>query len=228
MNPSQKAGANEFKYSRDVYVVEFEDIISKIICCYKMMLRSGVGFPNNENIIRDELYLHYLNDNNIRKQLDLLPYFFDRETPEDHSQGRVDIRVITSDVFQDTAAYYIIECKRLNACNPNGISGLNAEYIRNGISRFTSAIYSTHYKVNGMIGFIVQAINIFENIDAINVLLKRKEFSTGNLIQHLAFHPLRDDFKYSFRSLHKTDSGDYITLYHLMLDLSENIAIDKV
>lgn len=58
-------------------------------------------------------------------------------------------------LFINDDVYYIIECKRLDINNLNGISGLNGEYILEGICCFVFLKYLCYYKINGMIVFIV-------------------------------------------------------------------------
>lgn len=213
--------ASSYDYNGIFYNAEFEDILSKVITCYNLMLADNVSLSNDENAIRDVLLINYLKDNPIRKKIKLTDYLFDREVPEDRSLGRTDIKIQTLNTFQDTSAYFIIECKRLDATNLSGISGLNAKYIENGICRFASSSYSTHYKTNGMIGFVVQPLNISQNTEAINQLL-RIEFKQANTAQELLFRKIVPGFDFSYCSMHSVDEN-IIVLYHLMFDFSKNI-----
>ncbi|MBE9597864.1 hypothetical protein [Pedobacter sp. MC2016-24] len=184
------------------------------------MLEDNVVLSNNENRIRDVLYLNYLNENSVRNKIKLKNYYFDREILEDETNGRTDIRVLSPYSFEDTKAYYILECKRLNAINPDGKSGLNSEYTNNGICRFASKTYSTYYKTNGMIGFVVEEIDIHQNTASINKLLK--SCTQSNTSQVLKFREIIPDFEYTYCSSHDLN-GDNILLYHLMLDFSKHI-----
>ena len=220
----EKLDSTKYQFSSTVYNKEFGNILSKIISCYKLMLDNNVILVNDENKIRDVLLIDYLKNNQMRNKLGLTDYLFDKEVPEDTTTGRTDIKIQTQNTFKDTRAYYIIECKRLDAINQKGISGLNAEYIKNGIYRFTSGLYSTFYKTNGMIGLIIASMDIDNNVLDINTLL-RNSFSQINTIQELQKRPLRNDFDFSFCSLHKTNpTNKSITLYHLMFDFSSNIS----
>ena len=143
--------AASYNYSPIFYNREFEDVVSKIIICYRMMISSDIAVEDDENKIRDVILKNYLRNNVIRNQLKLTKYLFDREVPEDNDLGRTDIKIQTRNTFQDTKAYYIIECKRLDAQNQNGTTGLNAKYISNGICRFVSEKYSNYKKTCGMI-----------------------------------------------------------------------------
>lgn len=213
--------ASGYDYNGIFYNAEFEEILSKIITCYNLMLSDNVLLTNDENAIRDVLLINYLKDNPTRKKIKLTDYLFDREVPEDRSLGRTDIKIQTLNTFQDTSAYYIIECKRLDATNSNGTTGLNAKYIENGICRFESNSYSTHYKTNGMIGFVVEELDINENVSSINNLISTN-FSKANTTQDLQYRKIVNDFEYSYCSCHKADENN-VVLYHLMFDFSENI-----
>lgn len=148
--------ASGYDYNDPFYNAEFEGLLAKIVVCYNLMISDNVNLNNDENIIRDALLTKYLKNNLVRRNVGLLDFLFDREVPEDNTIGRTDIKIQTVNTFQDTSAYYIIECKRLDAINTKGKTGLNAKYIQNGIYRFTSNNYSTYNKTNGMIGFLVQ------------------------------------------------------------------------
>ena len=214
--------ASKFIYNKVFYNSEFEDIMSQIIRCYNLMRLNNCSLQNNENTIRNEIVNNYLCNNDIRRNMIGTNYLFLREIPTNDDTGRVDIYVSTQNTFQDTGAYYTIECKRLDAKNQNGTTGLNAEYIQNGISRFTSQKYTTHNDVAGMIGFVVEKINIHQNINAINTLLCR-HFSNIDTEQNLKYKEIIPEFEYSYSSKHKI-GGNLKIIYHLMFDFSKNIA----
>jgi len=213
--------ASGYEHNGIFYNSEFEDILSKIIICYNLMLADKISLTNDENAIRNMLYLNYLNNDAVRKYVGLQYYYFDRETQEDRTVGRTDIRILTANSFFETAAYYIIECKRLDATNPNGTTGLNAKYIENGISRFTSILYSTHYKTNGMIGFIVESIDINQNVSLINNLLATN-FRDRNTTQDIQYREISAGFNFSYCSCHNVE-GNNVVLYHLMFDFSKQV-----
>ena len=210
--------ASTYGHSTIFYNAEFEELLSKIIACYNLMLTDNVSLSNDENSIRDVLLINYLNDNSVRRRVELTDYLFNREVPESITIGRTDIKIETQNTFQDTDAYYTIECKRLDASNTKGATGLNAKYIQKGISRFVSKTYSSHYKTNGMIGFIVQPMDINKNIEAMNGLLK----GSANTTRELFNYNIVSDFYYSYCSTHSFD-GDEILIYHLMFDFSKHI-----
>ena len=221
-NPLNPAAFTESANFRDS---EFQDILIKIVCCYKMMLSDKVRIANNENLIRDELLIKYLKNNEIRNKIQLTKYLFDREVPEDNTAGRTDIKVQTINTFSDQSAYYIIECKRLDNQNINGTTGLNAKYIENGIMRFVKLKYSTNNNLNGLIGFIVGSLDIQKNIENINKLLET-HFADANTKTKLTVACFIQHFDHSYFSIHKRKKDKQnIKLYHLMLDFSENIKV---
>lgn len=214
--------ASGFGHSISFYNAEFEDVFSKIITCYHLMLDDKVSLVNDENEIRNILLVNYLKDNDIRNKIGLTDYLFDREVPEDRTIGRTDIKIQTANTFTDTNAYYIIECKRLDSVNADGKTGLNAKYVENGVCRFTSKYYSCHYKINGMIGFVVEPIDMSNNIKSINNLLTVTFATVTNTIDKLYTKKIHNDFEHSYCSTHKTNENT-VLIYHLMFDFSKNI-----
>lgn len=212
--------ASDFQYNGVFYNTEFENILLKVVLCYKHMITDNVRLPNNENLIRDHMLYNYLKKKWFKEQYGFnATYLFDAELPE--NAGRVDIRIVPINPFIMDEAYYIIECKRLNAENQNGRTGLNAEYISEGICRFTSEKYSCYYKTNGMIGFVVQPFDIDRNVDSINALLN-KIFTYTRTVQPLTKVNIATGFDFSYYSTHTCNTGNLI-IYHLMLDFSNNI-----
>lgn len=214
-----------FQYKIEPYELEFEKILTGITACYKMMINDNVSVPSNdENKIRDILLLNYLKKRDIKNNLNLTNYRFDREIPEDTTKGRVDIRIISKNDFEIDAAYYVIECKRLDNHKPTGTSGLNGKYINEGIMRFVfvTEYYSSYYGINGMIGFIVEQMNIADNVNSINRLLNSK-FPSVNTKKKLTPVDFIKDFKHSYCSTHEDVKRKEIKLYHLMFDFSKNM-----
>ncbi len=179
----------------------FKTLMFTIYKCYELMIKDKLILPNLENNIRDILLYDYLNNNKIRQTLDFSNFLFDPEVPE--NSGRSDIKVQTYDTFQNTKAYYIIECKRLD-----GYATLNKEYIKNGINRFLTTEYppkySSFYKISGMIGFVVKDIDIDENIQKIGSF----------------FNTIQKDKVYD-------SNHESLKFYHLMMDFSKNIEVKK-
>lgn len=224
---SNSLNSSAFPGSADFYTAEFEIILTKIVCCYKMMIDNGDTVPNKEEKIRDILYNRYLNDNKVRNQIGL--YFNIACEPAEYINGEcsgyVDLRIFSRNSLTDTSAYYIIECKRLNNKNPNGTTGLNAEYIKSGIMRFVSGQYSTNKYLNGMIGFLVESMDISGNINKINNLLKI-HFICSNTLTELTVTDFIKNFGYQYYSEHGSKKDETkIKLYHLMFDFSKNIEV---
>jgi hypothetical protein len=193
----------ELEYNLDATVLEevgtlyeniFKNLLLNIYSCYEYMLSDKIIVPKtNENKIRDILY-KYISETKIRNEIcNIRGFSLDKEV--DEKTGRVDLKIKDINDFEDFEAYYIIECKRLD-----GNSTLNKYYVNEGINRFTTGYYSTHYGVNGMIGFIVKKIDIHSNIKDI-----------GSFFNCLEINKLYD-------SNHKC-----IKLFHLMMDFSSNV-----
>jgi len=211
--------ASKFKHSDSVYFKEFENILSKIAFCYNLLRADNITVPlNDENVIRDILVKNYINNPEIKRSIEL-EYFILPEVYENNSSGRTDMRIFGPNTIYNQDEYYIIECKRLDNKNCQGTSGLNAKYIKNGIHRFTSEFYSSFYKTNAMIGFIVEAMDIHANIENINFLLENN-FSDINTTSYIEPENFIKDFEYQYRSNHQTQDGKSIKLYHLMFDFS--------
>lgn len=185
------------------------------------MINNEIQLPNNENLIRDELVNNFINNPRIKRKIEF-SYFIFPEAQEIPT-GRTDIRIQhpNSSYDQDTE-YYIIECKRLDNTNIRGTTGLNALYIREGIYRFVSDYYSSHYFTNAMIGFVVEPMDIHENIKTINHLLNNN-FHQANTIREISQQSFIPDFDYHYSSNHKTKNGTGLRLYHLMFDFSSLI-----
>ena len=214
--------ASPFEFDSMFYDQEFEIILCKITLCYQMMIKNVVKVPSDENKIRNILLLKYLKNDKIREEVGLLDYLFDREVPEDKTPGRTDIKIQTKNTFIYQEAYYIIECKRLNNQNLNGTSGLNAEYIKEGIMRFVINQYSIYYRVNGMIGFVVEDMDIEQNIENINTLLIN-HFPKANATAIINKASFIENFEYQYFSIHQDKNNSLFKLYHLMFDFSNQI-----
>jgi hypothetical protein len=212
--------ATGYTYNTTNYKAEFQRVLCGVFACYKIMLNDNVEVPNDENEIRNVLLNNYLNDDIVRKQTDLIWYSFNKEVPEQN--GRIDIKVELRNPYISAKAYYIIECKRFDNKNTAGISGLNAEYVKNGIYRFVSKYYSTNCGVNAMIGFVVEKMCIHSNIDNIKALLQNNftNCNTTKTIQKESFIP---DFEFHYTSEHNDIDNKNFTLYHLMFDFSNII-----
>ena len=220
--------ASSFDYSRTRKDSLFEFVLTKCIIVYNTILNSGISLVNDENLIRDE-FLKYLKDYDFKVKNELKHLIFDKEIPE--ITGRVDIRILpTKDEYVNDSAYYIIECKRLNAANLKGLRGLNAEYVKNGICRFSTGYYSSYFGCNAMFGFLVEPVNtqkdIVNNINSmlnIDFINAQGQSVNANATQQMQHENFAGGYSYSYMSKHTHSSGNELTLYHLMFDFSNNI-----
>jgi hypothetical protein len=213
--------AEGFIHNAKTYLEEFRHLLVGIVSCYDMMIKDNIKLPNDENEIRNRLLIDYLNNDNIRESAELTEFTFNREVPENDTVGRTDIKVEIRNCFRPTAAYYIIECKRLDDENVSGVSGLNAAYIQDGICRFVDRYYSTYCGINGLIGFVVAKLDINTNIAHINTLSATR--INCNMIREIRKEYFIPHFEYHYASEHKDRENAFFTLYHLMLDYSNNI-----
>lgn len=220
--------ASSFNYSQTRKDSNFEFILTKCVIVYNLILNSGINLANDENLIRDE-FLKYLRDFDFKVKNELKHLVFDKEVPE--ITGRVDIRILpTKDEYVNDSAYYIIECKRLNAANLKGLRGLNAEYVKNGICRFSTGYYSSYFGCNAMFGFLVEPVNtqkdIVNNINSmlnIDFINAQGQSVNANATQQMQHENFAGGYSYSYMSKHTHSSGNELTLYHLMFDFSNNI-----
>ena len=220
--------ASSFDYSRTRKDSLFELVLTKCIIVYNTILNSGISLVNDANLIRDE-FLKYLKDYDFKVKNELKHLIFDKEIPE--ITGRVDIRILpTKDEYVNDSAYYIIECKRLNAANLKGLRGLNAEYVKNGICRFSTGYYSSYFGCNAMFGFLVEPVNtqkdIVNNINSmlnIDFINAQGQSVNANATQQMQHENFAGGYSYSYMSKHTHSSGNELTLYHLMFDFSNNI-----
>ncbi len=201
--------ASSHKYNPQIYDIEFKELLSKIVLCYFRILKDHVQFENNENKIRDKLLLSYLRNDIVREEIKLKYFLFDREVSEDDSKGRTDIKIQTKNTFEVTSAYFIIECKRLDDKCSRGSSGLNADYVKEGIMRFVTGYYSCFCGVNGMIGFIIKEMDIHANITNLNYIIKQY-YPQSNTRQNLQKENFIEDFDYHYSSEHNVNNSKKI------------------
>lgn len=216
--------AIDFETSTIVYDEFFENILIKIYQCYELMIKEVKSIENDENSIRDVLLKNYLKNNKIRRLIgfNTSQINFEREVPEDYSAGRTDIKVTTINTFEDQRVYYILECKRLDNINTQGATGLNAKYIENGVYRFTSKFYSSFCRVNAMVGFLVEDMDIHKNTENINhLLLQNKLITTKKKITPSNFI---DKYVYHYHSEHIDSGNEHLKIYHLMLDFNKIVS----
>lgn len=192
--------ASKFETSDINYEQEFINLMQNIYKCYKLIVHDSIRIPkNDENAIRDILLLNYINDTNTRhNKCAISGYRFHKEV--DVNDGRVDIKIDAAYDFEEFDSYFIIECKRLD-----GKNALNRAYVNHGIKRFTTSYrssslkyyYPSSYGVNGMIGFVINNIDVDANINGLAA-----EFNT-----------LKKDILYE-------SNHTNVKLFHLMMDFS--------
>lgn len=219
--------ASTYQLSSAFFNYELECVLKECVDIYQYIVQQSVSFTNNEELIRDGFLIYLKDDDYKNAHAPLDKYQFDKEV-EDGS-GRLDIRILPVNPYQGDKAFYSIECKRIDNKSTSGKSGLNAEYIKNGICRYVNDYYSTYYSVNAMFGFVVEEMDIAENIECINRLLpydyrnQRGEVVRANFVQKLTHNDFVSGYPYSYISKHNHISGKQIVLYHLMFDFSQNI-----
>lgn len=215
-----------FEYTQDYINTEFCKVCRGCILVYNSIIESHCSLPNDENLIRDEFMKYLKNPQYRSSHTPLNEFHFEKEVPE--YMGRVDIKVMPRNGFEDDYAYYIIECKRLDNNNTTGITGLNGEYVRNGICRFTTGFYSTYNDCCGMLGFVIEKMDIHENTcGIINGLLSQTMTNdkgldvNANVTMPLTNILMINTFNHSYISkhCHNYDNRE-ITIYHLMFDFS--------
>lgn len=224
---NQPLSALNYQYSNTFSNHELECILYECVGIYNLITYQKKQFPNDEEKIRDGFLLYLKDDNYKNNHYPLNKYQFDKEVED--GLGRLDIRILPVNPYHGDKSFYSIECKRLDNKNVNGSFGLNAEYIKNGICRYVIDYYSSYYGTNVMFGFVVEQMNIAQNIDNINALLSdnytNQQGITVNAkaIQHLQYCDFANGYPYSYISSHTHTSGKELVLYHLMFDLSNNI-----
>ena len=206
--------ASCFKHARSVAEKEFIMVLCGFIRVFEFMQRNGECFVNCETKIRD-VFWRYLQEVEITNAI--RPFMFFRVNKEvEEKEGRLDLKIERLKPYTDPKAYFSIECKRIDGKNPARKSGLNAKYVKEGIDRYRLEKYTAFHGINGMFGFVVAAINIEDNVNAINLFLSKKE--------HLTKVRIDKQFEESYLSKHITNTGKNLSLYHLMFDFHESIS----
>ena len=229
MRKNELLDASAYKFSGFYYRQQLEAILQECIGIYKEMVTARLRLCNNEERIRDE-FMKYLKDDKYKSSHPPLDsYHFEKEA--DESKGRVDIKILHVSPYRGDKAYYVIECKRLDNRNLLGTSGLNAEYVKNGVCRFTMGYYLTHLSCNALLGFVVEPMDIDWNVkENLNQLLEQEFIHRQNEkcharpLQKMTHLPLPSGYPYIYFSIHHLDNDDKtIVLYHLLLDFSSPI-----
>jgi len=204
--------ADNFLTKQMYYITRFKELLKEIYQNYELLIRDNIKVPKIENKIRDILVDNYLKKN-------ISNCTFKKE--EANNLGRVDIFV--QETLTDDKPQFIVECKILDDENIDGTEGLNAKYIKNGIQRFLTEHYclETDFRINAMIGFIVNKLNILNNIGSINRL-------TDKLLNNLVIVKqeifLESDNLY--KSIYSTYNNKEFIIYHQMMDFSLNLKVN--
>lgn len=186
-------------------------------CSHKMMENckaTGNELYNNENKITNRLVANHLNFNDLG--LRFIPESPETYIPDgDNYIGRCDIRVVSDDWFRNQNDYYLVECKRID-----GGDYLNRQFVAEGISRFIMSPpkYPSYHKRNIMLGYVVQAINIPDNIKKIDQL--QGELLVGVLTGKFLLVNNESAEFYNYSCEYQTDTIDCIELAHLFYDFS--------
>jgi len=203
-------GITKFNFSFDYFERDLKYILNAIHECYLKILTEIESVNPIENDIRDVFISEkYFNNPNIREELGVKEYLFDKEIQT--IKGRADIRILNmiESISGNLKPYYFIECKVLDASKPTSSkSNLYTKYKIEGINRFLDKKYETPKEANGMIGFFIKKTNIKKQCEFF------EEFTFCDYIVGC------ENF---YISEHSIDELDSIKLYHLMLDFSSKI-----
>ncbi|PHS56945.1 MAG: hypothetical protein COB17_07850 [Sulfurimonas sp.] len=205
--------ATRFSTNRMNYISRFIELLKDIYKNYELLIKDKIKVPRKENNIRDVLVDDYFTKN-------IKDYKFVKE--EKNNLGQVDIFI--QETLTNEKPEFIIECKILDNKNINGVEGLNAKYIKNGIQRFLTEHYCSYnnFYVNAMIGFITEKINIVENINSINVLSEKLFNNLVDITQQITLV----DTNIS-QSQYLTCNKKEFIIYHQMMDFSDNLLEEK-
>ena len=207
-------GFSNTSLNRKIAVGILNHIIEKMLECFVLMRQdceqNSIKIANNEISIRDYLFCNYLNNDAVMRAISFDDFMFIPEVPENYVNGRpigrADLQVFSSERFHHRERYFIIECKRVD-----GSLTLDREYINEGIRRFAgrSPKYTSYYKVNGMLGFVVKEFDTNQSIDRINQLLK-SDYSDIHVQDYLHVGPISN----TYISSHGEADNERITLIH--------------
>lgn len=190
-------------------------VVGKVLLCLEMMQQdcgiNSIKIPNREPDICNYLFSNYLNNDDIVKTIGEVPENYVNNTP----RGRADLQVFSIDEFRRRDRYFIIECKRID-----GNLTLNREYIDEGIRRFAcdDPKYTSYYKINCMLGFVIRDIDIFANAEVINELLQ-----TDYSDIHTDVYLSEGSIPKTFISSHGLSEDSRIELLHAFSDCSKII-----
>jgi len=190
------------------YNSRLKALLIEIYSLYEQMIDDKIVVPKHEDKITEILVDDYL--------VKLVDYSFKRE--KKNNRGLIDIYIIED--FSEAKPEFLIECKVLNSKNLRGEKGKNAEYIKNGIYRFLSEQYFSYNNLytNAMIGYIVDELDMEENIDNLNFVSNNTIGKLVNIIQEITIEESN-----IYKSIYRTIQDKNFILYHLMMDFSRNV-----
>jgi len=216
-------GFKDASFNKRIAENILKHILSKLCICMEMMnddcIRNKVQIENNEIIIRDYLFSNYLNQDEIMERINFNNFRFFPEAPENYTNGkpcgRADLQVFSEKEFSCRKKYFVIECKRID-----GSLTLNRNYINEGIRRFVHPIpnpkYSSFYKLNGMIGFVVKEIDLNKNVETLNALLQ-SDYNDIDVVEYMKLLTKAGTPKGTYYSIHKLAYNETLMLYHTFL-----------
>lgn len=206
----------------------FEQILMLLKECSDLMVLKGAKIQNHEEKITAHIVENYLKDGCIVNSIvkSDFPFSFILENPEKYNvskntfAGRVDIKVISLNYFfrKNLNDYYTIECKRLD-----GKKTLNEKYVTQGILRYVvpPIKYQSYNNKNIMFGYIIEDIDVLENIKKINVIHKTK--LSSNSISELIYNADKStSYCYMCESEYMVNKNTLI-LSHIFYDFSSII-----
>jgi len=204
-----------------------KDVLSKVLLCCDMMqndCRTDCNtLENLEEDIRDYLFCHYLNDDDVMEKVGLSEFRFFSEVPENYQKdkpiGKTDLQLISINMFRHRSQYFTIECKRID-----GSKLLNRHYIENGIKRFVmpNPKYPSVFATNCMFGFVVKKIDIKANTKEID-RLQRDEYKEIDVKAPITYSNISDKHNYTYESEYIVKDAFDILLYHIFYDFSSII-----
>ncbi len=209
----------------------FNDLINFIFISLDNMKQVQIfkneKIKNNEEKIRTHLVENYLNDYEFKNRIGYgtLMLKFDIEVPENYKideekhLGRMDIRVITPNIFSNPKDYYNIECKRID-----GSKTLNELFVKEGICRFVleDSKYLSYHNKNIMLAFVVKNINIEQNVKQINQI--QNDNKDIKMIQELQRNHMSKKQYYLYESRYAKENQQ-LELSHMFYDLSEIVRV---
>ena len=207
------ANAGNFRYKSLFVNGELVSLLEGFVDIYGLIVKSDVRLENDEKIIRKE-FVRYLKNKKYANSIEPFKnYSIDAEVEE--GDGFLDLKITPRKPLVDPMDYFSIECKRLDNKTQRGKTGLNAQYVKEGINRYKEEKYTTYHGCNGMFGFVVADMDVLHNTRCINTFLKKAEWlKQANVIS---------GFEDAYLSKHSTASGKQIVLYHLMFNFSNHI-----